>query len=160
MGTGESHPARRGMSRDLARRIQGGPRLAYRIGLGPLIGRVVLLLTTTGRKSGLARTTPLQYEDLEGLIYVISARGEQADWVRNLRADPHARVQIGRRRFAALAEPITDPARIADVLEARLAHHPRMVGAIMRADGLALPASRAALEAYATGLTMIALRPE
>jgi len=40
-------------------------RLLYRLGLGPLVGRVVLLLTTTGRKSGLPRVTPLQAE-LEG----------------------------------------------------------------------------------------------
>src|SRR5690606_4449720 len=88
-------PAHTLMTRELARRIQAGPRLAYRIGLGPLIGRLVLLLTTTGRKSGLARTTPLQYETVDGLTWVISSRGEKADWVRNLRANPHASVQIG-----------------------------------------------------------------
>jgi len=42
----------------------------YRAGLGPVIGRVVLLLTTTGRRSGLPRVTPLQYEQIDGAIYV------------------------------------------------------------------------------------------
>ncbi len=160
MSTALNKPAHTLMTRAIARRIQAGPRMAYRIGLGPLIGRLVLLLTTTGRKSGLARTTPLQYETLDGLTWVISSRGEKADWVRNLRADPHAHVQIGDRDFAAQAELITDPARIADVLEVRLAHHPRLVGAMLRADGLPMPASRADLEAYAEGLVMVGLRPE
>jgi len=34
----------------------------YAVGLGPVVGRLVLLLTTTGRKTGLPRVTPLQYE--------------------------------------------------------------------------------------------------
>jgi len=35
--------------------IHIGPRIAYALGLGPLIGRFVLLLTTYGRKSGRPR---------------------------------------------------------------------------------------------------------
>jgi deazaflavin-dependent oxidoreductase (nitroreductase family) len=41
---------------------------------------LVLLLTTTGRKSGRPRQTRLQYEKEGGVIYVASARGQQADW--------------------------------------------------------------------------------
>jgi len=44
----------------------------YAIGLGPLVGRLILLLTTTGRKTGLARTMPLQYEEVDGAYYVES----------------------------------------------------------------------------------------
>jgi len=38
-------------------------RALYALGLGRLIGRLILLLTTTGRKSGLPRVTPLQYSE-------------------------------------------------------------------------------------------------
>ena len=48
--------------RFLLRLLHLPPRLAYAIGLGPLLGRFVLLMTTTGRKSGRRRVTPLQYE--------------------------------------------------------------------------------------------------
>ena len=44
--------------------IQKIHRVLYAIGLGPLIGRIILLLTTTGRKSGKKRVTPLQYEKI------------------------------------------------------------------------------------------------
>ena len=37
--------------------LRFGPQLAYAMGLGPLFGRVILLLTTIGRKSGRPRVT-------------------------------------------------------------------------------------------------------
>lgn len=46
------------------------PHLLYVLGLEPIIGRIVLLLTTTGRKSGRPRVTPLQYEEIDGIIYL------------------------------------------------------------------------------------------
>lgn len=70
----------------------------------------VLLLTTTGRKSGLPRTTPLQYEEVDGAYLVASARGAQADWYRNLLANPQVEVQVKGRSFKAAAQPVTDPA--------------------------------------------------
>lgn len=47
----------------------------YALGLGPLIGQIVLLLTTTGRKSGKYRVTPLQYEEIDGIYYLGASRG-------------------------------------------------------------------------------------
>ncbi len=38
--------------------------------------------------------------------------------------------------FSGIAEPVTDPGRVADFLEYRLRRHPKMVGAIMRREGL------------------------
>ncbi|HUF00729.1 MAG TPA: nitroreductase/quinone reductase family protein, partial [Anaerolineales bacterium] len=55
--------------------IQKLHRLLYAIGLGPLVGRIILLLTTTGRRSGAKRVTPLQYELIGNDYYVGSARG-------------------------------------------------------------------------------------
>ncbi len=132
----------------------------YRAGLGPVIGRFVLLLTTTGRRSGLPRTTPLQYEEIDGAIYVASARGAKADWFRNILACPRVHVRIGLRHFDALAEPVTDSCRIADFLELRLHRHPRMVGAILRSEGLPSAPSRLDLETYAHRLALVILRPE
>jgi deazaflavin-dependent oxidoreductase (nitroreductase family) len=58
----------------------------YRRGLGPT--RMVLLLTTTWRKSGLQRLTPLQFVEIHGDFYIASARGQAADWFKNLLAAP------------------------------------------------------------------------
>ncbi len=70
--------------------IQKIHRVLYAIGLGRLIGGIILLLTTTGRKSGLKRVTPLQYEKIGGDYYVGAARGVKADWVRNILAFPQS----------------------------------------------------------------------
>jgi deazaflavin-dependent oxidoreductase (nitroreductase family) len=134
-------------------------RFLYRSGLGPVVGRLVLLLTTKGRKSGLPRTTPLQYEELDGAIYVGSARGVKADWFRNILANPCVKVRVGSLEFDATAEPVTDPCRIADFLELRLRRHPRMVGAILKSAGVSPSPSRPELEAYAAQLAMVILHP-
>ncbi len=58
------------MKKAFYRRSKIGPRTAYKLGLGPLIGKVILLLTTTGRKTGLARVTPVQYELIDGVFHI------------------------------------------------------------------------------------------
>jgi len=69
----------------------------------------VLLLTTTGRKSGKARTVPLVYfEDGARLVIIGSKGGDPRDplWWENLKATPQASVQVGattRRMRARLA---------------------------------------------------------
>jgi deazaflavin-dependent oxidoreductase (nitroreductase family) len=78
--------------------------------VGATLGSLrVLLLTTTGRKSGQPRTVPLVYfEDGERLVVIGSKGGAPSDplWWQNLKANPEARVQVGaetRRVRARLA---------------------------------------------------------
>ena len=118
---------------------------------------VVLLLTTIGRKSGLPRVTPLQYEEDQGVIYVAAARGPHADWFRNIQADPHVKVQIADREFEGLAEPIVDPARIADFLLLRLKRHPIMMRAMLALEGQ-WRCRRADLERLAANKALVAIR--
>lgn len=130
------------------------PRFFYAIGLGPLQGNLVLLLTTTGRTTGRRHVTPLQYEEDDGLFYVISARGPKADWFQNILADPRVEVRVKSQCFPGIAEPVTDPVHIAWILQLRLSRHPRLVGAILQADGLPARPSLEQLEQYAAGLAM------
>ena len=123
--------------------IQKLHRVLYALGLGPLIGKIILLLTTTGRKTGLKRVTPLQYEEIDGKYYLGAARGLNADWVRNIQANPQVEVRVKSLRFQGQAEVVTDPARIADFVEVRLQRHPLMIGMIMqKAHGLPRRPSR------------------
>src|SRR3990172_3110572 len=73
------------------------PILQYKLGLGWMIGRYVLLLTTTGRKTGKPRHTPLEYVyDHEHDRYRVAAGwGGNTDWYHNLRADLHVTVHAG-----------------------------------------------------------------
>ncbi len=140
--------------------IQKIHRVLYAIGLGRLIGGIILLLTTTGRKSGLRRVTPLQYEKIGKDYYVGAARGVKADWVRNIQAFPQVDVRVGAKRFHGTAEVITDPSRIADFLEVRLQRHPRMIGLILeKAHGLPRRPSRAQLEELGRTEAFVILHP-
>jgi deazaflavin-dependent oxidoreductase (nitroreductase family) len=152
-------PGFESLPKPVLRLLRQPPRLAYAVGLGPLLGRMVLLLTTTGRKSGLPRVTPLQYEEVGGLYYLGSARGQSADWFRNILANPHVEVRLKDRRFSCLARPVTDPQQIADFLQLRLARHPRMVTGILKRQGLPAHPSREQLENYASQLALVILDP-
>ncbi|MEA1976424.1 MAG: nitroreductase/quinone reductase family protein [Chloroflexota bacterium] len=151
--------APRPATRKLYKFFNKPPRIAYALGLGPIIGRLVLLLTTTGRKTGLLRVTPLQYEQIEGKYYVGSAFGTRADWYRNILADPDVRVRVGRKEFKAFAEPCTDPLQIVNFLEVRLARHPRMIGMMLRGEGLPPSPSRQDLESLAEEKALVILHP-
>jgi deazaflavin-dependent oxidoreductase (nitroreductase family) len=77
----------------------------YRLSGGRLMGKVnrapVLLLTTTGRKSGQKRTAPVVYlADRENLVVIGSNAGHSRTpaWSLNLRANPDAEVEVGRER--------------------------------------------------------------
>jgi deazaflavin-dependent oxidoreductase (nitroreductase family) len=88
----------------------------YRVGLAKQLGRSTLLLTTRGRKTGRTRTTPLGYWADGDVTYVLAGMGPRSDWLRNLQADPHVRVQIGMSRFDAVAETVVDPVEYRRVL--------------------------------------------
>jgi deazaflavin-dependent oxidoreductase (nitroreductase family) len=134
-------------------------RALYALGLGPIVGRLILLLTTTGRKSGLPRVTALQYEEVDGAYYLGSSRGLQADWVRNLIARPRVGVRVRGLALEGWAEVVSDPERVTDFLQLRLRRHPRMIGRILQMDGLSARPTRAELLAYAAGRTLVIVHP-
>jgi deazaflavin-dependent oxidoreductase (nitroreductase family) len=88
--------------------------LVYRHTGGAIAGRIygnpVLLLTTTGRKTGKKRTTPLAYLNDDDTMIIIggSAGGvEHPAWWLNLQANPEAEVQVGRRTLRVRATEAT-----------------------------------------------------
>ena len=69
----------------------------------------LLLLTTTGAKSGQQRVSPLAYFRIDGkLIIAGSAAGAPVDpaWVHNLRAKPQAHVEVGTESFDVTAREL------------------------------------------------------
>lgn len=81
--------------------------------LGP-VGAPVLLLTTTGRKTGSPRTQPLLYVHDGDTLYVIGSNFGQAHhpaWTANLLADPGATVAVAGERIPVTATPVEDSAK-------------------------------------------------
>lgn len=86
-------------------------------------GTTILLLTTTGRRSGAERTSALIYRDWDGKQLIVASKGG-ADtppaWFVNLQADPDVSVQIKDETFAAharVATPDEKPAMWAHMVE-------------------------------------------
>jgi deazaflavin-dependent oxidoreductase (nitroreductase family) len=83
----------------------------YRLTNGAIGGRMaglnVLLLTTTGRKTGQPRTTPLGYfKDDNNFVIIASNAGAEKNpaWFYNLKSNPQVNIQIGNKQLAARAD--------------------------------------------------------
>lgn len=73
---------------------------------GQFANAPMLLLTTTGARSGRSYTTPLVYsKDGERIVIIASKAGapNNPDWYHNLRAHPTVTVEVGAERFQAKA---------------------------------------------------------
>jgi deazaflavin-dependent oxidoreductase (nitroreductase family) len=80
------------------------PIYIYRWGFGRLLGNRFLLLTHIGRRTGKQHQTVLEimeYRKEGPQIVVMSAFGPNAEWLRNIQANPNPEVIVGSQRFVA-----------------------------------------------------------
>jgi deazaflavin-dependent oxidoreductase (nitroreductase family) len=87
----------------------------WRLGLGPVLnmgpamaGRY-MVITHTGRKSGLKRRTPVNYALVDDEIYCTAGFGSGSDWYRNIIANPQVEVWLPDGWYAGIAEEVTHP---------------------------------------------------
>ena len=81
---------------------------------GPFEGAPMVLLTTTGAKSGKRRTSPMMYLREDGRTYVFASKAgadTNPDWYHNLVANPEVTAEIGTQTHQATATPVTGPER-------------------------------------------------
>jgi len=65
---------------------------------GPFEGATLLLLTTTGAKSGQPRLAPLAYLTIDQKMIIVGSKAgadTNPDWVHNVRANPRAHIEVG-----------------------------------------------------------------
>ncbi|MGW2313691.1 nitroreductase family deazaflavin-dependent oxidoreductase [Actinomadura luteofluorescens] len=117
------------------------PIRLYRMGLGPLMGRRIMLLTHTGRVSGLPRQVVIEVVQKDERGYVAaSGFGPRADWYRNVMASPDVTLQIGGKRVQATASPI--PTEEGGEIMARYApRHPAAARQLCKLMGFAVDGS-------------------
>ena len=75
----------------------------------PFEGATLLLLHTTGAKSGLPRLAPLAYLTIDGRMIIVGSKAgsdTNPDWVHNLRANPRAHVEVGIEEFDVTAHEL------------------------------------------------------
>jgi deazaflavin-dependent oxidoreductase (nitroreductase family) len=93
------------------------PILLYRLGLGFVVGRLFMLMTTVGRKSGQPRRTAIEFHEYKGRKYVFSGWGTKTDWFRNITAHPHITIQTWRGAESVTARRLTAEAELAEAFE-------------------------------------------
>jgi deazaflavin-dependent oxidoreductase (nitroreductase family) len=85
---------------------------AFRLGLGPLMGNpftgYIMVLKTTGRKTGRQRYTPVNYAILDGKVYCLAGFGKLTHWYRNLQAEPRLELILPGGALMGAAEEVAD----------------------------------------------------
>ena len=124
------------------------PIRLYRAGLGPLLGKRVLLLHHTGRLTGLRRQVVLEVvaheQDGDRLSWTIaSGFGPAAAWYQNLRHSPRTTIQCGNRRYAATAHFLS-PEDGGAIMARYAPEHPRLARRLCSFMGFEVDGSEAA----------------
>jgi deazaflavin-dependent oxidoreductase (nitroreductase family) len=81
---------------------------------GPFEGATLLLLHSTGAKSGQPRLAPLAYLTIDGKIIIVGSKAgadTNPDWVHNLRANPRAHIEIGTDAYDVTARELRQEER-------------------------------------------------
>lgn len=115
----------------------------YRARLGVVFGRRLVMLEHIGRKSGRRRYVVLEVvsRPTPNSYVVASAFGESAQWLQNVRADPHVLLHVASRRPApATARPLS-AAEAARALAIYAAAHPTAWAELKRVFGRTLGTS-------------------
>jgi deazaflavin-dependent oxidoreductase (nitroreductase family) len=108
-GTSHSHadPSRaradnghRGLEKVVLHVVTRTIKLMLRLGVrvGPM-----MMLTVRGRKTGVARTNPVDLFESNGRHWLVATHDDNANWVRNLRAAREGTLARGRRRYVVTA---------------------------------------------------------
>jgi deazaflavin-dependent oxidoreductase (nitroreductase family) len=77
---------------------------------GPFAGAPILLLHTTGAKTGRERVNPMMYLDLDGHRYVFASKAgadTNPDWYWNVVAHTDVTVEVGTETYEVSARPVT-----------------------------------------------------
>lgn len=127
--------------RGLRRLLWRAPIRLYQVGLGPLLGGKFMLVTHTGRVSGMPRQVVVEvvHSDEHGYVSA-SGFGKRADWYRNVMANPRVTLQTGGRRLRATAYPV-DADEGAAIMARYAARHPRAARGLCKIMGFAVDGS-------------------
>jgi deazaflavin-dependent oxidoreductase (nitroreductase family) len=149
-----------GPYRGLASCLSRAPIWLYRLRLAGLLGDRFLLLTHTGRLSGLPRQTVLEVmrHDLATDSYVVAVGfGERSNWYRNTLVCPDVVLQLGRRRRTARAQPLASEAALHELRE-YVRWHPVAVRFVARLLSFQIDGSDATLRALAARIPVVEFR--
>ncbi|MFC8503630.1 nitroreductase family deazaflavin-dependent oxidoreductase [Pedococcus sp. NPDC057267] len=118
------------------RRLMGLPLYLWRLGLGPVAGRVWMVVTTTGRTSGLPRHVLVYPHRIGDRTYLWCPYGGRSQWFRNLTANPVATVQWHGETRVVRAAPLADADEAMEVVGALRKFGRSWFGSYLASQGL------------------------
>jgi deazaflavin-dependent oxidoreductase (nitroreductase family) len=145
--------------RGFSRLMWRAPIIFYKLRLGWLFGKRALLLHHTGRISGLPRQNMLEvvrYDQEKDTYFVASGFGEKADWFKNIHKIPQVTIQVGLRKYAALAKRLTLEETQAELLDYNR-RHPNMIHGLGRFIGYQVEAGEEGVKRLAQLMPVVAL---
>jgi deazaflavin-dependent oxidoreductase (nitroreductase family) len=111
------------------------------------MGKRFLLLTHTGRKSGQPRQAVIEIDDYDesaNAYLIASGFGKKSDWYRNILKTPQITIQVGNKKMAAVAEPLS-PEESGEAMVVYARKHPKAAKNLTKVLGYDLDGSE---EAY------------
>ena len=100
---------------DPIRALARSPIFLWRLGLGPILGKLFMVITTRGRKSGTPHRVMTEYHVMDGVKYAPCAFGEQSDWYKNIKADPYVTIQTSSGTEKALASRVIEDGELLEL---------------------------------------------
>lgn len=137
------------------------PVYLYRLRLGWLLGRRLLLLRHRGRRTGRTHSTVLEvikYDPAGEESFVVSAWGKKTDWYRNIKANPPIDVETGWRRYVPVVDFLR-PGDGYDVLTDYERRNPRAARFFIGLVGVEYDGSEEARRRLASVFPVLSFRP-
>jgi deazaflavin-dependent oxidoreductase (nitroreductase family) len=131
----------------------------FRVGLGPLFGKRLLVLRHTGRITGVDRYVALEvvsYDPAGESWTVASGFGPKSDWYQNLRREPKTVIQFGSRHRAVTAH-FLPPEEGAEIMADYARRHPGTARCLCAFMGFRVDGSEASFREAGRGVPFVRL---
>lgn len=112
------------------------PVLSWRLGLGPIQGRIIMIITHIGRKTGIPRHTAVEFHTMNGIKYIPCAFGTKSQWYRNIMANPRVTIQTADGTEQMIAVRITQDDELVSVIEMILNRNPSLMNWYLESIGV------------------------
>lgn len=101
------------------------PEYAWRLGLGPVLGRYIMLITQINHKTGNPCKTSMEFFEVNGIKYIANVFGIQSKWYRNILANPRVTIQTADGTEQMVAVPVTADDEFVTIIEWLIHRNPK-----------------------------------
>ncbi|PKO10272.1 MAG: hypothetical protein CVU40_06665 [Chloroflexi bacterium HGW-Chloroflexi-2] len=112
------------------------PIYAWRFGLGPIVGRYIMIITQINHKTGNPCKTSIEYFEINGIKYIANLFGVQSQWYRNIMSNPRVSIQTSDGTEQMVAVPVSQDDELITIIEWLLNRNPKFITRYMDEFGV------------------------